>query len=93
MLDNRLSEPEWYRYYRCQHYGHYPTQWAVWPDGWLLCRYPHPGPHPYDLKQPEPKQKPPAGSRERAPEVNREPFPLRSPGPAGPAGPAKKDAR
>lgn len=50
---NRLNEPDWYKYYRCEHYGYYPTQWAPWPEGWLACRRPYPGPHPYDLKQPE----------------------------------------
>ncbi|QDU60544.1 hypothetical protein Pan216_13870 [Planctomycetes bacterium Pan216] len=51
-LDNRLNEPSWYRTYRCEYYGHYPTQWKAWPPGWLQCRYPHPGPHPYDMKPP-----------------------------------------
>ena len=52
MLENRMSEPEWYRYYRCRHFGFHPTQWHAWPDGWLDCRAPTPGPHPYDLKPP-----------------------------------------
>lgn len=25
-------------YYRCHHYGHYPTFWRPWPDGWLKYR-------------------------------------------------------
>jgi hypothetical protein len=25
-------------YYRCQHYGYYPTFWRPWPDGWLKYR-------------------------------------------------------
>lgn len=60
MINNRLFEPEWYRYYRCCHYGHYPTQWAPWPPGWLACRMPYPGYHPYDIKQPpvKPSRKP-----------------------------------
>lgn len=55
MMHNRLSEPEWYRYYRCQHNGYYPTQWAPWPEGWMACRRPHPGTHPYDLFRPPPR--------------------------------------
>lgn len=55
-LQNRLLEPDWYRVYRREHFGYYPTQWNAWPDGWMNCRYPHPGAHPYDLKQPESKK-------------------------------------
>lgn len=86
ILNNRMNEPEWYRYYRCQHYGYHPTQWAPWPEGWLSCRKPQPGPHPYDLKQPEPKSaaKTPKGSTERSaepnvPNVRPEPAPLNEP--------------
>ncbi|MFO0947400.1 MAG: hypothetical protein U1D30_15945 [Planctomycetota bacterium] len=25
-------------YYRCQHYGYYPTFWRPWPEGWLKYR-------------------------------------------------------
>lgn len=50
ILNNRSSEPEWYRYYRCQHYGYHPTHWRAWPEGWMNCRNPQPGPHPYDVK-------------------------------------------
>ncbi|MGL4462083.1 MAG: hypothetical protein ACRC1K_08010 [Planctomycetia bacterium] len=48
---NRLQEPDWYRQYRCDHFGYYPTQWAPWPQGWLDARRPAPGPHPYDVQQ------------------------------------------
>lgn len=51
MFHNRVGEPEWYRYYRCQHFGYHPTIWTPWPDNWLTCR-PAPGKHPYDLMQP-----------------------------------------
>lgn len=54
---NRMYEPNWYKYYRCCHYGYHPTQWAAWPDGWLTCRHPQPGPHPYDYQPPKPDQK------------------------------------
>lgn len=27
-------------YYRCGHYGHYPTFWRSWPTGWLTYRPP-----------------------------------------------------
>ena len=57
MLNNRLSEPHWYKYYRCQHYGYHPTQWNPWPCGWMTCRNPHPGDHPYDIR-PEKKSLP-----------------------------------
>lgn len=85
MLYNRLSEPDWYHYYRCQHYGYYPTQWAPWPEGWMLCRRPLPGPHPYDLKQPESKTpaRPPGSSADRG-------SPARRPGPLEPPPPANR---
>jgi hypothetical protein len=53
---NRGNEPGWYKHWRCEHYGYYPTQWRPWPDGWHQARNlpPSPFPHPYDLKQPEP---------------------------------------
>ena len=54
---NRMYEPNWYRYYRCCHYGYHPTQWAPWPEGWLTCRNPQPGPHPYDYQPPRPDKK------------------------------------
>lgn len=54
---NRENEPNWYRYYRCCHYGYHPTQWAPWPEGWLTCRHPQPGPHPYDYHASKPDQK------------------------------------
>lgn len=54
---NRQNEPNWYRYYRCCHYGYHPTQWAPWPEGWLTCRSPEPGEHPYDYHPPRPDQK------------------------------------
>ena len=54
---NRKYEPNWYRYYRCCHYGYHPTQWAAWPEGWLTCRHPQPGPHPYDYQPPKPDKK------------------------------------
>jgi hypothetical protein len=50
IMDNRASEPSWYKYYRCTHYGYHPTNWAPWPEGWLSCRQPLPGDHPYDIK-------------------------------------------
>lgn len=61
IYNNRTSEPQWYREWRCTHYGYYPTQWRPWPNSdpneggmpWHLGRnaiYKH----PYDLKQPEP---------------------------------------
>lgn len=53
MLNNRIGEPEWYRYYRCEHFGYHPTVWTPWPDNWLTCR-PVPTKHPYDLTQPDP---------------------------------------
>lgn len=54
-LYNRTHEPAWYKKYKCCYFGYYPTYWWAWPGGWMDCRYPQPGPHPYDLKQPEPK--------------------------------------
>lgn len=51
---NRSGEPDWYRYYRCVHFGYHPTQWHPWPEGWLTCRYPIPGKHPYDIVRPKP---------------------------------------
>lgn len=53
-LANRMGEPNWYRYYRCVHFGYHPTQWHAWPDGWLTCRHPQPGKHPYDIERPKP---------------------------------------
>lgn len=67
MLQNRLGEPEWYRYYRCQHFGYHPTQWMPWPEGWMTCRRPMPGPHPYDLRQPAPKNS--TGARPTPPQT------------------------
>lgn len=54
MITNRHYEPDWYRFYRHQHFGYHPTQWLPWPENWMQCRRPIPGPHPYDLKQPDP---------------------------------------
>jgi hypothetical protein len=54
---NRQNEPNWYRYYRCCQYGYHPTQWQAWPEGWLTCRHPQPGEHPYDYHPPRPDQK------------------------------------
>jgi hypothetical protein len=54
---NRMHEPNWYRYYRCCHYGYHPTQWQAWPEGWLTCRHPEPGSHPYDYHPPKPDSK------------------------------------
>jgi hypothetical protein len=51
---NRGSEPNWYREWRCTHYGYYPTQWRPWPEGWHLGRNLTPPPHPYDIRQPDP---------------------------------------
>lgn len=56
-LYNRQNEPNWYRYYRCCQYGYHPTQWQAWPEGWLTCRHPQPGEHPYDYHPPRPDQK------------------------------------
>lgn len=53
-VQNRAYEPNWYHYYRCVHFGYHPTQWHPWPDGWLTCRYPAPGKHPYDIVRPKP---------------------------------------
>lgn len=53
ILQNRSGEPDWYKYYRKEHFGYHPTTWMAWPENWLMCRNPVPGPHPYDLKQPE----------------------------------------
>ncbi len=50
MMYNRMNEPDWYKYYRCTHYGYHPTHWAAWPEGWMRCRRPTPGPHPYDTE-------------------------------------------
>lgn len=50
IINNHNNEPNWYRYYRCEHYGHYPTQWSAWPDGWLKCRGPVVDPHPHDVE-------------------------------------------
>lgn len=55
IVQNRLGEPDWYKYYRREHFGYHPTTWMAWPENWLMCRNPVPGPHPYDLKQPESK--------------------------------------
>jgi hypothetical protein len=54
---NRQHEPNWYRYYRCCQFGYHPTQWQAWPEGWLTCRHPQPGEHPYDYHPPRPDQK------------------------------------
>ncbi|MFO0945336.1 MAG: hypothetical protein U1D30_05225 [Planctomycetota bacterium] len=85
MMHNRLNEPEWYRYYRCQHYGHYPTQWAAWPEGFMACRRPHPGPHPYDLFRPPPRnstggERPLPPSEPDVPPARQEPERLPEPG-------------
>jgi hypothetical protein len=56
-LYNRQNEPNWYRYYRCCQFGYHPTQWQAWPEGWLTCRHPQPGEHPYDYHPPRPDQK------------------------------------
>lgn len=63
MLENRLNEPDWYKYYRHKHYGYHAPVWGVWPEGWDSCRFPQGpspnsiwvGPHPYDIKQPDPQ--------------------------------------
>lgn len=73
MLQNRLGEPEWYRYYRCQHFGYHPTHWMPWPEGWMTCRNPKPGPHPYDLKQPMPKGARPAPPSSRSAQAEETP--------------------
>ena len=56
IINNRAGEPEWYKHYRCNQFGYYPTQWAAWPEGWLMCRNPQPGDHPYDRRQPSTKE-------------------------------------
>lgn len=53
ILDNRAGEPDWYKHYRWNHYGYYPTRWAAWPCNWLACRGAVPEPHPYDREPPQ----------------------------------------
>jgi hypothetical protein len=69
---NRSSEHEWYKEWRCTHYGYYPTQWRPWPEGWHVGRNIPPAPyvHPYDLKQPDPDL--PEGKRPTPPRNLRE---------------------
>jgi hypothetical protein len=62
IANNRSSEPSWYREWRINHYGYYPTQWRPWPAGWhggrnlefVPSNVPLVAPHPYDLRQPPP---------------------------------------
>lgn len=81
MLQNRIGEPEWYRYYRCQHFGYHPTIWTPWPENWLMCR-PAPGKHPYDTAGSDPKLLKADAEREqqrleRGPLNSTQPPPLR----------------
>lgn len=41
-------------YYRCNHYGHYPTLWRTWPEGFLKYR-PEPQDTMYDRFRKAPK--------------------------------------
>ncbi|MBY0587353.1 hypothetical protein K2X85_09270 [bacterium] len=41
-------------HYRCGHYGHYPTLWRTWPEGFLQYR-PTPQDTPYDRFRKAPK--------------------------------------
>lgn len=81
-LANRMGEPDWYRYYRCVQFGYHPTQWHPWPEGWLACRYPQPGKHPYDIERPKPdkrildRERRLQGDRQE-PELLDEPLPRR----------------
>jgi hypothetical protein len=68
--NNRGSEHDWYKEWRCKHYGYYPTQWRPWPEGWHVGRNIQMSPqhgivHPYDLKQPDPEY--PEGKRPATP--------------------------
>ena len=67
-LLNRANEPDWYRHYRCCHFGYYPTQWTPWPCSWHACRYPQ---GPATQSQPRRSKRPskePSGEKKPADE-------------------------